>query len=65
VFPDPSDIEYYGKKEAFMPFHSHMNLTFHPVIAIAAGLAVLIQPRLLNYIVAFYLLFTGVVELLK
>jgi hypothetical protein len=48
-----------------MPFHTHWNLTLHPVIAILAGLGILVQPRLLNYIVAFYLIFTGVVELLK
>jgi len=48
-----------------MPYHMHFNLTLHPVIAIIAGLAILFQPRLLNYIVALYLLFTGVVELLK
>jgi hypothetical protein len=45
--------------------HLHLNLTFQPIFAIVAGLAILFQPRLLNYIVALYLLFTGVLELLK
>jgi hypothetical protein len=34
-----------------------------PLVAIIAGLLILIIPRLLNYIVAIYLIFTGFVEL--
>jgi len=34
-----------------------------PIVAIIAGLLILIIPRLLNYIVAIYLIFVGVVEL--
>jgi hypothetical protein len=34
-----------------------------PVVAIIAGLLILIVPRLLNYIVAIYLIFVGLVEL--
>ena len=45
--------------------HMHPHITMEPVIAIVAGLAILFQPRLLNYIVALYLLFTGVVHLLR
>jgi hypothetical protein len=34
-----------------------------PIVAIAAGVLILIIPRLLNYIVALYLIFIGLVEL--
>jgi Protein of unknown function (DUF3096) len=34
-----------------------------PLVAIVAGLLILIIPRLLNYVVAIYLIFTGLVEL--
>ncbi len=34
-----------------------------PLLALLAGVAILIWPRLLNYIVAFYLILVGVVGL--
>ena len=34
-----------------------------PWVAIIAGILILIMPRLLNYIVAIYLIFVGVVQL--
>jgi hypothetical protein len=34
-----------------------------PGVALAAGVLILIAPRLLNYIVAFYLIFIGVIGL--
>ncbi|MGH9696279.1 MAG: DUF3096 domain-containing protein [Bryobacteraceae bacterium] len=34
-----------------------------PIVAIVAGILILIIPRLLNYIVALYLIFVGVMEL--
>jgi len=34
-----------------------------PVVAILAGILILIAPRLLNYIVAFYLIAVGVIGL--
>jgi len=46
-----------------MSFHPH--ITFEPVLSIVAGLAILFQPRLLNYIVALYLLFMGVIHILQ
>jgi hypothetical protein len=36
-----------------------MNLTPGPVLALIAGIIILIAPRLLNYIVAFYLILIG------
>jgi hypothetical protein len=42
-----------------------MNLTVHvgPLIALVAGILILIMPRLLNYIVALYLIIIGVIGL--
>ncbi|MEZ5785543.1 MAG: DUF3096 domain-containing protein [Xanthobacteraceae bacterium] len=34
-----------------------------PVIALIAGILILIMPRLLNYIVAIYLIFVGITGL--
>ena len=34
-----------------------------PVVALLAGILILIMPRLLNYIVAFYLIVIGVIGL--
>ena len=34
-----------------------------PLVAIVAGILILIMPRLLNYIVAIYLFFIGIVGL--
>ncbi len=35
-----------------------------PLLALLSGIAILIWPRLLNYIVAFYLILIGLVGLL-
>lgn len=40
-----------------------IQLELVPLISLVAGILILIQPRLLNYIVAFYLIFVGVVGL--
>jgi hypothetical protein len=44
----------------------HMNLStaIGPLIALVAGILILVVPRLLNYIVAVYLIFIGVLGLL-
>jgi Protein of unknown function (DUF3096) len=34
-----------------------------PVVALLAGILILIMPRLLNYIIAIYLIFVGIVGL--
>jgi hypothetical protein len=34
-----------------------------PIVALIAGIAILLVPRLLNYIVAAYLIFVGVMGL--
>jgi hypothetical protein len=42
----------------------NINLSIGPVIALIAGILILIVPRLLNYIVAFYLILIGLVGLI-
>ena len=34
-----------------------------PVVALIAGILILVMPRLLNYIVALYLIFVGIMGL--
>ena len=38
-------------------------VTIQPLIALIAGILILIMPRLLNYVVAFYLILFGVLGL--
>ena len=40
-----------------------MNLTIGPLIALIAGILILVAPRLLNYIVALYLIIIGILGL--
>jgi len=42
----------------------HVNLSLAPIVALLAGILILIAPRLLNYIVAIYLIVTGVLGLM-
>jgi hypothetical protein len=39
-------------------------LTLQPIVALIAGILILVFPRLLNYIVAIYLIVIGVLGLL-
>jgi len=56
---------------SFKPSHSPiaevaMNLTaahISPIVALVAGILILIAPRLLNYIVAIYLIVVGLIGL--
>ncbi|MDB5928663.1 MAG: hypothetical protein JWR60_370 [Polaromonas sp.] len=43
-----------------------MRLSMHigPIVALIAGILILLMPRLLNYIVAIYLILIGVIGLL-
>jgi len=43
----------------------HFVLSAHPVIALIAGVLVLLVPRLLSYIVAIYLIITGILGLIR
>ena len=41
-----------------------MTLSLGPIIALVAGILILVMPRLLNFIVAIYLIAIGVIGLL-
>ncbi len=41
----------------------NLNLSIAPLVALLAGILILIVPRLLNYIVAIYLIVTGLLGL--
>jgi hypothetical protein len=43
----------------------NIQIALQPVIAVIAGLLILMIPRLLNYIVALYLIITGILALLR
>jgi Protein of unknown function (DUF3096) len=43
----------------------NVQIALQPVIAVIAGLLILMIPRLLNYIVALYLIITGLLALLR
>ena len=40
-----------------------VNLALAPIVSIIAGVLILIMPRLLNYIVALYLIIIGIIGL--
>ncbi len=40
-----------------------MNLYFTPAMALIAGILILFFPRILNYVVAIYLIITGILGL--
>lgn len=41
----------------------NINLTLAPLISLVAGILILVMPRLLNFIVAIYLIAIGVIGL--
>lgn len=41
----------------------NLQLAIGPLIALVAGILILVMPRLLNYVVAFYLIAIGVLGL--
>ena len=42
-----------------------MHMLLSPVVSIVAGVLVLIYPKILNYVVAVYLILFGIIELLN
>ncbi len=42
-----------------------VNLALEPIIALIAGILILIMPRLLNYVVALYLIIIGILGILR
>ena len=43
----------------------HFYVALQPLIALVAGILILAMPRLLNYVVALYLILTGVMGLIR
>lgn len=43
----------------------HFNIGLQPLAALIAGILILAMPRLLNYIVAIYLIIVGITGLLR
>jgi len=43
----------------------HIDISPQPVVALIAGILILIVPRLLNYIVAIYLIISGILGLVR
>ena len=41
----------------------HINLSLAPIVALIAGILILVMPKLLNYIIALYLIFVGILGL--
>ena len=41
----------------------HLNLSLTPMVSLIAGIVILVVPRLLNYIVAAYLIIIGLIGL--
>lgn len=39
-------------------------VTLQPIVALIAGILILVMPRILNFVVAIYLIFIGVVGLM-
>jgi hypothetical protein len=54
-----------GSRISTMTKETSMNMTLSltPMVSLIAGILILIVPRLLNYIVAFYLILIGVIGL--
>ena len=42
----------------------NLHLTIGPIVSLVAGILILVMPRLLNYIVAIYLIIIGLLGLL-
>jgi hypothetical protein len=43
--------------------HMNIQLSLAPIIALLAGILILVQPKMLNYIVAIYLIIIGILGL--
>jgi threonine/homoserine efflux transporter RhtA len=39
----------------------HINLALEPIVALIAGIVILVVPRILNYVIALYLIIIGLV----
>jgi len=41
----------------------HINVALEPIVALIAGFVILFVPRILNYVIAFYLIIIGMVSI--
>jgi hypothetical protein len=46
-----------------MEFSMNLNLSIGPLVSLLAGILILVMPRLLNFIVAIYLILIGLIGL--
>lgn len=46
-----------------MPMYGHSSHIVQPIIALFAGLSILLAPRMLNYVIALYLVLLGILGL--
>jgi Protein of unknown function (DUF3096) len=44
-------------------FAMHLNLSLTPLVSLIAGILILVMPKLLNYIIAVYLIIIGLLGL--
>lgn len=47
------------------PYAARMYVAVQPIVALVAGVLILAMPRLLNYIVALYLIIIGILGLIR
>jgi hypothetical protein len=43
----------------------NLHVTLQPLVALIAGILILLVPRLLNYVVAVYLIIVGILGLIR
>jgi len=53
-----------SKQDPFPEPSMNLHLTLGPIFALIAGILILVMPRLLNFIVAIYLIAIGIIGLL-
>ena len=58
----PGPARAHGRRKSMQEKPMH-NPFIHPLIALIAGILILVMPRLLNYIVALYLIIIGILGL--
>jgi hypothetical protein len=49
--------------QPFIPWRYALSITLAPILALLAGILILVRPRLLAYIVAVYLIVIGLIGL--
>jgi hypothetical protein len=61
----PSSIAYWGQNRLFEGEVMTLDVgTLSPAVALIAGILILLMPRLLNYVIAIYLIVIGLLGLM-